>query len=132
LRLVILFYYLSPSIGIAHLKINDLPAAGQQPFPENTLSGTKSLQRHAPRTGSRPARAGRLADLDIRKGSVGAILTKDADFNHLLNRFGHPPKVIWLRMGNTTTHRIIQTLVNKVNLINDFLADPDLGLLELY
>ncbi len=62
----------------------------------------------------------------------GAILTKDADFNQLLNRFGHPPKVIWLRMGNVTTQRIVRTLVDRFNAINHFLTDPALGLLELY
>lgn len=66
------------------------------------------------------------------KARSGAILTKDADFNQLLNRFGHPLKVIWLRMGNTTTVRIIQTLVDKVHVINLFLTDPALGLLEIY
>jgi len=62
----------------------------------------------------------------------GAIITNDSDFTHLLQRFGHPPKVIWLRIGNATTRRITKLLIDKVKQVNDFMADPVLGLLELY
>lgn len=30
------------------------------------------------------------------------VMTKDADFPFLLERFGPPPAVIWLRCGNTS------------------------------
>jgi predicted nuclease of predicted toxin-antitoxin system len=30
------------------------------------------------------------------------FMTKDRDFVELLNRFGSPPQVIWLRCGNTS------------------------------
>jgi predicted nuclease of predicted toxin-antitoxin system len=36
------------------------------------------------------------------------ILTKDADFPHLLNRFGPPPQVLWLTSGNTSNERLQQ------------------------
>ena len=38
------------------------------------------------------------------------VLTKDADFVHLLAQHGPPPKVIWLRCGNTTKERLQQIL----------------------
>lgn len=66
------------------------------------------------------------------KARSGVIITKDADFFHLLNRYGHPPKVIWIRRGNTTTLHLIQLLENKYSAIQQFMTDPDLGLLELY
>lgn len=66
------------------------------------------------------------------KQQSGAIVTKDADFFHLLNRYGHPPKVIWIRRGNTTTQHLIQLLEDKYSTIQQFLANPNLGLLELY
>lgn len=62
----------------------------------------------------------------------GVILTKDADFYHLLNLYGHPPKVIWLRMGNATTQSIAQLVKSKLPEIVLFLDDLHTGLLELY
>jgi predicted nuclease of predicted toxin-antitoxin system len=38
------------------------------------------------------------------------VLTKDSDFVHLLDRFGPPPKVIWLTCGNTSNAHLRQTL----------------------
>ena len=34
------------------------------------------------------------------------ILTKDKDFAEMVVRLGSPPKVIWLRCGNTTEARL--------------------------
>jgi predicted nuclease of predicted toxin-antitoxin system len=41
-----------------------------------------------------------------------AVLSKDADFVALLERFGPPPRVIWLTCGNTSNanlKRLLQT-----------------------
>ena len=38
------------------------------------------------------------------------ILTKDADFRHLLNQFGPPPQVLWLTCGNTSNERLQEVL----------------------
>jgi predicted nuclease of predicted toxin-antitoxin system len=35
-----------------------------------------------------------------------AIVSKDSDFFHLSVLFGHPPKVIWIRLGNCTTDTV--------------------------
>ena len=61
-----------------------------------------------------------------------AILTKDADFYHLLNKYGHPPKVCWIRVGNVTTNQIIALLRDNNALIQDFLLSSPAGILELY
>ena len=43
--------------------------------------------------------------------AVGAvILTKDRDFIELLDRLGHPPKVIWITCGNTSNQRLKEIL----------------------
>lgn len=34
------------------------------------------------------------------------VIIKDDDFVSLLNRFGSPPKVIWLTCGNTSKNRL--------------------------
>lgn len=39
-----------------------------------------------------------------------AIVSKDFDFEERSVLFGHPPKVIWLRVGNCTSARIEQLL----------------------
>jgi predicted nuclease of predicted toxin-antitoxin system len=38
------------------------------------------------------------------------ILTKDKDFVDLVNRLGPPPRIIWLRCGNTSEYRLKQIL----------------------
>jgi predicted nuclease of predicted toxin-antitoxin system len=39
---------------------------------------------------------------EVARKSDAVILTKDADFLHLLERYGSPPKVWWLTCGNTS------------------------------
>ena len=42
------------------------------------------------------------------KAAGVVVLTKDADFLRLLDRFGPPPQVIWLTCGNTSNERLQQ------------------------
>ena len=63
-------------------------------------------------------------DLEIFNAARSAdavVVTKDRDFVLLLNRFGPPPKVIWLRCGNTSNERLkeilLQTLEEAVGLL---------------
>ncbi len=52
------------------------------------------------------------------------IVTFDADFFEISNLKGHPPKIIWLRTGNTTTENIIEILKLKKEVITDFIENP--------
>ena len=48
-------------------------------------------------------------DIEIFRAAREAgvvVLTKDADFPHLLSQHGPPPKVIWLTCGNTSNARL--------------------------
>ncbi len=48
-------------------------------------------------------------DIEIFRAAreAGAVvLTKDADFPHLLSQHGPPPQVIWLTCGNTSNTRL--------------------------
>lgn len=54
-----------------------------------------------------------------------SIVTFDADFYDLANLNGHPPKIIWLRFGNTSTNRIAQILIDKFVLIKYFIEDKE-------
>lgn len=59
------------------------------------------------------------------------ILTKDRDFNDLLQMKGFPPKIIWLRLGNASTKQIVARLEQHQAQIKDFLDDEHIGLLEI-
>jgi predicted nuclease of predicted toxin-antitoxin system len=60
------------------------------------------------------------ADLEIwefaRKNDY-VIVTKDSDFHELTILFGFPPKVIWIRRGNCSTHQIEDILRTNYDLI---------------
>jgi len=43
------------------------------------------------------------------------VLTKDADFPHLLRRDGPPPKVVWLTCGNTSNARLQEILSRSLS-----------------
>jgi len=53
------------------------------------------------------------------------IVTFDSDFYDLSMLKGIPPKVIWLRTGNTTTESISKILAKNYDLIKDFSENPD-------
>ena len=66
-----------------------------------------------------PAQA--IRDLGLREAKDFAIfqaarkanatvLTKDADFPHLLSQHGPPPKVLWLTSGNTSNQNVRRIL----------------------
>lgn len=60
------------------------------------------------------------------------IVTKDDDFQALLNTLGHPPKLVRLRMGNCSNEAVVAALNAHAAAIRTSLADPELGLVELY
>jgi predicted nuclease of predicted toxin-antitoxin system len=51
------------------------------------------------------------------------IVTFDADFYDLATYFGHPPKIIWLRTGNTHTNHLAELINNRAELIKEFHAN---------
>lgn len=60
------------------------------------------------------------------------IVTQDADFELLAQFRGFPPKIIWLRCGNTSTANIRDLLVSHHQLIAAFVADELTACLELH
>ncbi|RJP74120.1 MAG: hypothetical protein C4539_00675 [Ignavibacteriales bacterium] len=57
----------------------------------------------------------------VAKEKNGVILTKDSDFKAYLDRFGHPPKIIWLTCGNTSNERLIEILSMRLKIALDLL-----------
>jgi predicted nuclease of predicted toxin-antitoxin system len=53
-----------------------------------------------------------------------AIVTKDADFGDLGILRGHPPKILWLLIGNCTTAQVATLLRDRHDVIEEFEADP--------
>ena len=64
-----------------------------------------------------------------------SIVTFDSDFYDLTLLLGIPPKVIWLRLGNTSTDTLIDFIRKHSQLIIEFIEDKAnerLGCLELH
>jgi predicted nuclease of predicted toxin-antitoxin system len=71
---------------------------------------------------------------DFAKREDYTIVTFDADFYDLVTLYGHPPKVIWLRIGNTKSDHLISMLQNHAEVIKAFLSDKnysDIACLEI-
>jgi predicted nuclease of predicted toxin-antitoxin system len=68
---------------------------------------------------------------DVARSEGYVIVTKDVDFTDRSAMFGHPPKVIWIRLGNCTTAEIESSLRAHVRDINAFETDDELGVLAL-
>jgi predicted nuclease of predicted toxin-antitoxin system len=59
------------------------------------------------------------------------IVSKDSDFHQRSLLYGHPPKFIYLRIGNCSTSKIIQLLRDNLNTINQFGSSETQSLLVL-
>ena len=62
---------------------------------------------------------------DYARKNGYTIVTFDSDFMDMANLKGHPPKIIWLRPGNTKTDWIANLLISKFDQVTDFLNNPD-------
>lgn len=60
-----------------------------------------------------------------------AIVTKDSDFHQRSFLFGHPPKVIWVRVGNAPTAVIEALLRRHTGDVALFLSSPESAFLML-
>jgi predicted nuclease of predicted toxin-antitoxin system len=75
------------------------------------------------------------SDLDIwdyakRRGLI--LISFDEDFQDLSHLNGFPPKVILLRLGNSSTKNIADVLLQKWNDIEQFYHSDTFGLLEIF
>lgn len=60
------------------------------------------------------------------------IVTQDSDFNERSLIYGYPPKVIWIRTGNTSTQNIKYLLKKNHQDILLFERNKTLGCLQIY
>ncbi len=59
------------------------------------------------------------------------IVSKDSDFHQMSLLHGHPPKTVWLRVGNAPTPTIAALLREHQATMQRFHEDPDAALLAL-
>jgi predicted nuclease of predicted toxin-antitoxin system len=75
-------------------------------------------------------------DYDIfmfaRRKAIDAIITLDEDFNLLVLEHNPPPKIIWLRTGNTPTVIQAEIILKNVASIRFFLEDSQTDCLEIF
>jgi predicted nuclease of predicted toxin-antitoxin system len=60
------------------------------------------------------------------------LVSQDVDFADMATLYGPPPKVIWLRCGNQTTHAIEQRLRDHAEAIAAFAEDEAAACWEIY
>ena len=60
------------------------------------------------------------------------IITRDNDFNELIAIKGFPPKIIWLRTGNSSLKNTANLLIGSKSVIEEFCTSEEYGLLELF
>ena len=60
------------------------------------------------------------------------IVTQDADFADRSRLYGSPPKVVWLRCGNTATSEVEALLRSGAEAIQELVNNAALDCLELY
>ena len=59
------------------------------------------------------------------------IVSKDADFHQRSLLFGHPPKLVFLRVGNCPTRRITLLLRSNHVRLSAFDSDPHTSILVI-
>jgi len=68
---------------------------------------------------------------EFAKSNGFTIVSKDDDFHQRSSLYGHPPKVVWLRLGNCSTEQVAATLRSNVDHIAAFEADQQAAFLVL-
>jgi predicted nuclease of predicted toxin-antitoxin system len=65
------------------------------------------------------------------KASNFIIVTKDSDFVEMSALYGHPPKVVWLNLGNVSNSIVQARLINHAETIRGFFENTEDGVLEI-
>jgi len=52
------------------------------------------------------------------------IISKDSDFQQRSLLYGHPPKIVWLRIGNCTRQQLVQLITAREQDIHALDTDP--------
>ncbi len=69
---------------------------------------------------------------EFAKNQGFCIITQDADFFERSRLYGSPPKVIWLRCGNSPTREVEAILRSGSGAIQELIDSETLNCLEFY
>lgn len=65
------------------------------------------------------------------KDSDLILVSKDADMHQRSFLFGHPPKIVWVRLGNCSTEDVAELLRSHAPTIRAFYDDSHASFLSL-
>lgn len=68
---------------------------------------------------------------DFAKNQHYSIVTKDDDFHQISLLFGHPPKVLWIKLGNADNLATERFIRERADRIEQFVLEDDASLLVL-
>ena len=57
---------------------------------------------------------------EYAKANDFVIVSKDSDFHQRSLLYGHPPKFVYLRIGNSPTSKVVQILRNNFDTVRQF------------
>ena len=69
---------------------------------------------------------------EYAKKNSFVIVTKDSDFYDMSLLHGAPPRVIWLKIGNTTKVKVTQLLLDHRELIEKILQQEGMACVEIF
>lgn len=72
---------------------------------------------------------------EFAKSENYTIITFDSDFYDLQVLRGFPPKLIWLRFGNTTSDKMVNFITKNISSFRKFISSKefdDIGCIEFY
>ncbi len=72
-----------------------------------------------------------IAVFEAAKKGGFVLVTKDDDFHTLSVFRGHPPKVVWVRLGNSTVADTVDFFKSRQRVIGAFARDEEAGFLAL-
>jgi predicted nuclease of predicted toxin-antitoxin system len=95
----------------------------------------KLVNDNFPRSKHATAIRKRITDLEIwnyAKENGFVIVTYDEDFHEWQQLRGYLPRIVWLRIGNTSTKRIAQVLNSNKGKIKEMITRKNIGMLEIH
>ena len=68
---------------------------------------------------------------DYAKDNNLMLVSKDSDMHQRSFLFGHPPKVVWVRLGNCSTSDVVIILRRNLAAIREFYENEQASFLSL-